>query len=53
MDKRWVIDRMIGSGHDELEGSYLRDIALRSPSAAPAYAFLREAETALTGLRSA
>jgi ribose transport system ATP-binding protein len=28
--KRWVIDRMIGAGHDELEESYLADIPLQS-----------------------
>jgi len=31
VDKRWVIDRMIGAGHEELEESYLADIALHSP----------------------
>jgi ribose transport system ATP-binding protein len=30
VDKRWVIDRMIGTGHEELEESYLADIPLRS-----------------------
>jgi ribose transport system ATP-binding protein len=30
VDKRWVIDRMIGAGHEELEESYLADIPLRS-----------------------
>jgi ribose transport system ATP-binding protein len=30
VDKRWVIDRMIGSGHAELEDSYLSDIPLQS-----------------------
>jgi ribose transport system ATP-binding protein len=30
VDKRWVIDRMIGSDHAELEESYLSDIQLRS-----------------------
>jgi ribose transport system ATP-binding protein len=30
VDKRWVIDRMIGAGHDELEESYLADIPLQS-----------------------
>jgi ribose transport system ATP-binding protein len=30
VDKRWVIDRMIGAGHDELEESYLADITLKS-----------------------
>jgi ribose transport system ATP-binding protein len=28
IDKRWIIDRMIGTGHEELEESYLSDIAL-------------------------
>ena len=27
-DKRWIIDRMIGAGHEELEDSYLADIPL-------------------------
>ncbi len=35
VDKRWVIGRMIGAGHDELEESYLSDIALHSPPDAP------------------
>jgi ribose transport system ATP-binding protein len=30
IDKRWIIDRMIGAGHEELEESYLADIPLRS-----------------------
>ena len=30
VDKRWVIDRMIGAGHEELEESYLADIPLHS-----------------------
>jgi ribose transport system ATP-binding protein len=30
VDKRWVIDRMIGTGHEELEESYLADIPLHS-----------------------
>lgn len=30
IDKRWVIDRMIGTGHQELEESYLADIPLHS-----------------------
>jgi ribose transport system ATP-binding protein len=28
VNKRWVIDRMIGTGHEELEESYLADIPL-------------------------
>ena len=32
IDKRWIIDRMIGAGHAELEESYLADIALHSRS---------------------
>jgi ribose transport system ATP-binding protein len=32
VDKRWVIDRMIGTGHVELEDSYLADIQLHSQS---------------------
>jgi ribose transport system ATP-binding protein len=35
VDKRWVIDRMIGAGHEELEESYLADIALHSAPNAP------------------
>lgn len=35
ISKRWIIDRMIGAGHAELEDSYLADIALHSrPDAA-------------------
>jgi ribose transport system ATP-binding protein len=30
IDKRWLIERMIGAGHEELEESYLADIALHS-----------------------
>ena len=30
VDKRWVIDRMIGAGHEGLEESYLSDIPLHS-----------------------
>jgi ribose transport system ATP-binding protein len=30
VNKRWIIDRMIGTGHEELEESYLADIPLRS-----------------------
>ena len=30
IDKRWIIDRMIGAGHEELEESYLADIPLHS-----------------------
>lgn len=30
IDKRWIIDRMIGAGHAGLEESYLSDIALPS-----------------------
>ena len=32
IDKRWIIERMIGAGHDELEESYTGDIALRQPA---------------------
>jgi ribose transport system ATP-binding protein len=35
VDKRWVIGRMIGAGHDELEESYLSDIPLHSPPDSP------------------
>ncbi len=31
INKRWVIDQMIGAGHQELENSYLADIPLHSP----------------------
>ena len=31
VNKRWLIDRMIGAGHEELEESYLADIPLHSP----------------------
>jgi ribose transport system ATP-binding protein len=29
IDKRWLIDRMIGTGHEELEQSHLAEISLR------------------------
>ncbi|MEO6394657.1 MAG: sugar ABC transporter ATP-binding protein [Devosia sp.] len=35
IDKGWVIERMIGVGHQELEESYLGEIALDSRPAAP------------------
>ncbi|MCL2430112.1 MAG: sugar ABC transporter ATP-binding protein [Alphaproteobacteria bacterium] len=35
VDKRWLIDRMIGSGHAELEETYLADIPLQSRLDAP------------------
>ncbi len=35
IDKGWVIERMIGAGHDELEESYTAEIALRPASDAP------------------
>lgn len=35
IDKGWVIERMIGSGHEELEESYTGAIALNSKSEAP------------------
>jgi ribose transport system ATP-binding protein len=35
IDKRWIIERMIGSGHQELEESYTGDIALHSQPQAP------------------
>ena len=31
IDKAWIIQRMIGKGHEELESSYLGDVALASP----------------------
>ena len=35
VDKRWLIERMIGAGHEGLEESYLADIPLHSPVDAP------------------
>jgi ribose transport system ATP-binding protein len=35
IDKAWLIERMIGAGHHELEESYLGEIALRGPKDAP------------------
>ena len=35
VDKRWIIDRMIGTGHDQLEESYIGDIRLDSRPNAP------------------
>ncbi|MGE0240961.1 MAG: sugar ABC transporter ATP-binding protein [Parvibaculaceae bacterium] len=32
IDKAWIIQRMIGKGHEELESSYLGDVALASPA---------------------
>jgi ribose transport system ATP-binding protein len=34
IDKAWIIQRMIGKGHEELETSYLGDITLTSPMGA-------------------
>jgi ribose transport system ATP-binding protein len=34
-DKAWIIERMIGKGHEELESSYLGDVVLKSPAGAP------------------
>ena len=42
IDKHWVIDRMIGSGHEELEESYLSDIALHSDEGASVVLELRD-----------
>ena len=36
IDKRWIIERMIGSGREELEESYVGEIALKSRPEAPA-----------------
>jgi ribose transport system ATP-binding protein len=36
VDKRWVIDRMIGTGHDALEESYISEIALPPRAKNPA-----------------
>ena len=35
IDKGWIIERMIGAGREELEESYLGDIALDSRPDAP------------------
>jgi ribose transport system ATP-binding protein len=35
IDKGWIIERMIGAGREELEESYLSDIALTSKPGAP------------------
>ena len=35
IDKAWIIERMIGKGHEELESSYLSDVELRSQPDAP------------------
>jgi ribose transport system ATP-binding protein len=35
ISKRWIIDRMIGAGHEDLEDSYLADIPLHSRSDSP------------------
>ena len=36
INKRWIIDQMIGAGHEELENSYIADIPLQSlPDAKP------------------
>jgi ribose transport system ATP-binding protein len=32
VDKRWIIDRMIGTGHEQLEDSYLAAVELHSPA---------------------
>jgi len=35
IDKRWIIERMIGAGREELEESYVGEIALKSRDDAP------------------
>jgi ribose transport system ATP-binding protein len=35
IDKNWIIERMIGAGHDELEAGYMKDIRLSSKDDAP------------------
>ena len=35
IDKRWIIERMIGAGREELEESYVGEIALRARAQAP------------------
>src|SRR5690349_11536042 len=41
IDKGWVIERMIGQGHEDLEGSYTGDVTLHSKPAAPVVLALR------------
>jgi ribose transport system ATP-binding protein len=36
IDKRWIIEQMIGSGHDQLEESYTQELLLQSRPDAPA-----------------
>jgi ribose transport system ATP-binding protein len=36
IDKHWLIERMIGAGHEELEESYTGEIMLETPAGAPA-----------------
>ena len=35
IDKAWIIERMIGKGHEELEESYPATITLAQPPEAP------------------
>ncbi len=35
IDKRWIIERMIGAGHEQLEESYTADIQLAAPAEGP------------------
>jgi ribose transport system ATP-binding protein len=35
IDKRWIIERMIGASHEQLEESYTADIQLAAPSNGP------------------
>src|SRR5215471_14967431 len=41
IDKGWVIERMIGRGHEDLEGSYTGDVTLHSKPAEPVVLALR------------
>src|SRR6185437_14402700 len=42
VDKRWIIDSMIGAGHAELEDSYLSDIPLHSRRDTPVVLTLQD-----------
>ncbi len=44
IDKAWLIERMIGAGHHELEESYLGEIQLRGPEGAADAAVVLAAE---------
>jgi len=42
IDKRWIIHRMIGAGHDQLEESYTEEMQLAGPSSGPVVLEARE-----------